>query len=159
MASIKAKIQKAVNRLGVQISYIETIPTSESPLPCPCMQNPWKKYDPAWHTANPDQPNCNGTGQIVGQVDTPADWISLDKAIVIPNYQAKGSDMEWLLSGKYPDWSWLCVTSDYYKMLRVKLKDSQFKVVATLPYYVEGNTTDTTATIYLLQPITTGGIS
>lgn len=158
MASAKEKIQKAVNKLGVAISYLEAIPTSDLPIPCPCTKNPWNRYDPAWHFANPGQPNCNGTGKIVAHEDTSAQWLPIDKAIVIPNYQAKGSDLEWTLAGKYPDWSWLCVTSDYYKMLRVRLKDTQFKVVATLPYYIEGNVTDTTATIYLLQPISTGGV-
>lgn len=158
MASIKSRIDKAISRLGVPIEYLQAIPSTASPLECPCMDNPWHRYDPKWHSEHPDAPHCHGSGKIVQEQDTELQWISLTKAIVIPNYQVKGSDLEWALAGKYPEWSWLCVLSDYYKIIRIKIKDTQFNVVATLPYYLEGNVTDTTATVYLLQPVTTGGI-
>lgn len=155
MASIKSRIEKAIIRLGVPIEYLQAIPSTSLPQECPCMNNPWHKYDPKWHTEHPDAPHCHGSGKIVQEQDTSLQWLTLTKAIVIPNYQAKGTDMEWLMAGQYPEWAWLCVTSDRYNMLRVKLKDHQFKVVATLPYFMEGNIDTTTATIYLLQPLTT----
>lgn len=50
--------KKKCKRKGNAVTFLYTKVGTE----CPCTDNIYKRYDKAWHRANPDAEDCKGTG-------------------------------------------------------------------------------------------------
>lgn len=132
MGRIRPRIASAIKTYGVDVE-IRWFDTS---TPCPCTQNPWKKYDAIWHQNNPEAESCGGTGKL-----TPVNSETV-RAVVMPRYSMIGEEVTNLsAAGSYEEWDWAAFLTDTVSASELILTDGKkFNVVGDFPYFVEQDT-------------------
>lgn len=139
--------------IDVQVYTLAKVET----IPCPCTDNPWKRYSSIWHTQNPTMEDCLGTGELNKSGKQIPITIDTIHAIVMPHWAYVGEMFAWITAGKVHDWSWWAITQDITKFNRLKFTTDQnetyiFKVLNTMPFVIE-NCMTPTVTAYHLMPL------
>jgi len=163
MANVVVAPTKIAQRLapfirteGIPVD-VYTLPKDEM-KPCPCTNNPWKRYSSAWHVLNPHAPHCNATGELSADTGKGLE-IEIVKihAVVLPHWAYVGTAFAWIVAGKIHDWSWWCMTQDITKFNRLRIVSEFddvyiFKVTNVMPFFIE-NSLIPSVTAYHLMPL------
>ncbi len=167
MAGIARRLQAPIEKYGIPVQVgVRKKPIgtgSVSVCPCTTENNPWRKYNSAWHQKHPAAPDCKGTGKLADSLEGalgPIIELRTIQAVVLPNYGATSEELATMAPGMVHQWNWIAATQDVSNFDELQFRDNagilyRFKVENRMPYYVENVLETPAAILYVLLPIET----